>query len=465
MLVLLAGVAALLKYASDQGWLRLPIELRLAGVVARGARRPGVRLAPARAQAHLRAGGAGRRDRRAAAGRVRRVQADMTCFRHRAAFALSVVLIAGLGVLAVLQDSRTLAVLGILAGFLAPIWLSTGSGNHVALFSYYALLNAAIFAIAWAKSWRVLNLLGFVFTFGIGTSGACCDYRPGQVRQHRAVPAAVLRVLPAAADPVRAQASGQPRRPHRRLPGVRHAADRVLAAGCAARRRRACRWRSARSDWRRCMRCWRGRCSGASATRCSAQAYALLAVGFATLAVPLALSARATACVFALEGAAPGVAGIAAGQRDCRAGPGLRLQLAAALAFFIGAGDMGERCPRRGQSDLHECTADRARRLRQRVGVSQRRQGAERHRCITCGALLWWCGNGAARGRTLRRRRRARRRAARVRRSDRLARRGSASPPPGAALASTTLGAFVAGDSARVRAGRRARSIRSPATG
>ena len=32
MLVLLAGVAALLKYASDQGWLNLPIELRLAGV-------------------------------------------------------------------------------------------------------------------------------------------------------------------------------------------------------------------------------------------------------------------------------------------------------------------------------------------------------------------------------------------------------------------------------------------------
>src|SRR5262249_52382975 len=30
MLVLIAGVAALLKYASDQGWLRVPIEVRLA---------------------------------------------------------------------------------------------------------------------------------------------------------------------------------------------------------------------------------------------------------------------------------------------------------------------------------------------------------------------------------------------------------------------------------------------------
>ena len=45
-------------------------------------------------------------------------------------------------------------------------------GNHVALFSYYALLNAGIFAIAWFKAWRPLNLLGFVFTFTIGSAWA-----------------------------------------------------------------------------------------------------------------------------------------------------------------------------------------------------------------------------------------------------------------------------------------------------
>src|SRR5690606_38502256 len=80
--------------------------------------------------------------------------------------------------LAVLQESRTLAVLGVLAGFLAPIWLSTGSGNHVALFSYYAILNAAIFGIAWARAWRVLNLLGFAFTWGIGLLWGVLSYVP-----------------------------------------------------------------------------------------------------------------------------------------------------------------------------------------------------------------------------------------------------------------------------------------------
>ncbi|MCK5432007.1 MAG: DUF2339 domain-containing protein, partial [Gammaproteobacteria bacterium] len=44
-------------------------------------------------------------------------------------------------ILAVLQDSKSLAVFATVGGFLAPILTSTGSGDHVALFSYYAFLN------------------------------------------------------------------------------------------------------------------------------------------------------------------------------------------------------------------------------------------------------------------------------------------------------------------------------------
>ena len=94
------------------------------------------------------------------------------------AFALLVGVTAAAGVLAVLQDARALAVLGVLGGFLAPVLVSTGSGNHVALFGYYALLNVAIFGIAWFKAWRVLNVLGFVFTFGVGTLWGIDGYTP-----------------------------------------------------------------------------------------------------------------------------------------------------------------------------------------------------------------------------------------------------------------------------------------------
>jgi uncharacterized membrane protein len=94
------------------------------------------------------------------------------------AFALLVVVAVTSAVLAVAQDSLTLAAIGVSGGFLAPILASTGQGSHVMLFSYYAVLNAGIVAIAWTKAWRVLNLLGFAFTFLIGVLWGVNAYRP-----------------------------------------------------------------------------------------------------------------------------------------------------------------------------------------------------------------------------------------------------------------------------------------------
>ncbi len=79
--------------------------------------------------------------------------------------------------LAILQNARSMAVIGICGGFLAPVLASTGGGNHVALFSYFALLNLGILAIAWFKAWRPLNVLGFFFTFGIGSAWGQRYYR------------------------------------------------------------------------------------------------------------------------------------------------------------------------------------------------------------------------------------------------------------------------------------------------
>ena len=69
--------------------------------------------------------------------------------------------------LAVAQNSLAMAVIGTGGGFMAPLLVSTGSGNHIALFSYYAILNLGVFTVAWFRAWRVLNLLGLLFTFGI----------------------------------------------------------------------------------------------------------------------------------------------------------------------------------------------------------------------------------------------------------------------------------------------------------
>lgn len=81
-------------------------------------------------------------------------------------------------ILAVTQDALGLAAAAALGGFAAPILTSTGAGSHVALFSYFALLNAGILAIAWFKAWRLLNLIGFVGTFGIGFAWGLRSYTP-----------------------------------------------------------------------------------------------------------------------------------------------------------------------------------------------------------------------------------------------------------------------------------------------
>ena len=72
--------------------------------------------------------------------------------------------------LAVLQDARALAVIGALGGFATPLIVSTGSDNYVALFAYYLVLDAGIAAVAWSKTWRLLNLIGFVATFVVATA-------------------------------------------------------------------------------------------------------------------------------------------------------------------------------------------------------------------------------------------------------------------------------------------------------
>ncbi|MFT6102352.1 MAG: putative membrane protein [Granulosicoccus sp.] len=79
--------------------------------------------------------------------------------------------------LAVYQDSKQLALFATVGGFLAPILTSSGSNNYIGLFSYYTLLNLGVFAVAWSKSWRVLNFVGFVFTFVVASLWGLSSYQ------------------------------------------------------------------------------------------------------------------------------------------------------------------------------------------------------------------------------------------------------------------------------------------------
>ncbi|WP_085315683.1 DUF2339 domain-containing protein [Derxia lacustris] len=81
-------------------------------------------------------------------------------------------------VLALRQDSMSLAVLAFGGGFAAPVLASTGHGSHVALFGWYALLDLAVMFIAARRQWRALSRMAFIATFAIATVWGVLRYRP-----------------------------------------------------------------------------------------------------------------------------------------------------------------------------------------------------------------------------------------------------------------------------------------------
>ncbi|HEV2708299.1 MAG TPA: DUF2339 domain-containing protein [Pyrinomonadaceae bacterium] len=77
------------------------------------------------------------------------------------AFLLMTLVTAAAVLLAARNDALPIAVLGLIGGFLTPVLLATGEDNQPALFTYIALLDAGVLALAYFKGWRSLNFMAF----------------------------------------------------------------------------------------------------------------------------------------------------------------------------------------------------------------------------------------------------------------------------------------------------------------
>lgn len=75
------------------------------------------------------------------------------------AFAMMTLITAAAFLLAVRLNAQVVAVLGMLGGFLTPILCSTGRDNPLGLFSYIALLDIGVLAVAKNKRWLHLTAL------------------------------------------------------------------------------------------------------------------------------------------------------------------------------------------------------------------------------------------------------------------------------------------------------------------
>ena len=93
-------------------------------------------------------------------------------------FAILVVICSSSILFSILQRAISLAIIACVGGYVTPILLSDGSGNHVALFSYYLMISTAILIISITQSWRILNLIGFTFTFVVSLVWGIQSFTP-----------------------------------------------------------------------------------------------------------------------------------------------------------------------------------------------------------------------------------------------------------------------------------------------
>ena len=175
VVILFIGLLFLAKYAADNAMF--PIELRMAGVglAGFGLLFTGFKLRNSKTAYAMTLQGAG---------------VAVIYLAVFASFKLYGLLPVGLAIglmlgvcalstaIALLQNSLTMAVIAFAGGFVAPILVSTGSGQFEVLFAYYLVLSLAILFIAYKRSWRILHLLGFVFSFGVMALWANKNYEP-----------------------------------------------------------------------------------------------------------------------------------------------------------------------------------------------------------------------------------------------------------------------------------------------
>ncbi|MFM5950498.1 MAG: DUF2339 domain-containing protein [Novosphingobium sp.] len=166
LVVLFVGLVFLARLVANAGLF--PLEARLATVGLIGAALLGVgfikRTQRPDFALHLQGGGVAVMYLTVfAAARIYEVMPPVAAFAF-------MVLVAALGAaLAVMQNSRVMALASFLGGYAVPVMPGGEAETPFGLFSYITILNLAVMGIAWKKSWRLLNLLGFFATFGLAT--------------------------------------------------------------------------------------------------------------------------------------------------------------------------------------------------------------------------------------------------------------------------------------------------------
>jgi hypothetical protein len=161
-IALFLGVTFFLKWSFDHGFVTPPVRVAMGIVTGLALLTVGLRLPRERYAVLVQA---------LAAAAILVLYADIfaSCsfyhfISHAAAFALMLLVTATAFLLALRLNSHTVAILGLLGGFLTPPLLSTGVDRPLGLFTYIAILDAGLLAIGLTRRWTYLVLLSAVAT-------------------------------------------------------------------------------------------------------------------------------------------------------------------------------------------------------------------------------------------------------------------------------------------------------------
>jgi uncharacterized membrane protein len=92
---------------------------------------------------------------------------DYHLFSQTTAFIIMVVITAFSCFISLSYNRLELAVLSLIGGFAVPFMVSTGQGNYIVLFTYIAILDVGILALAYHKKWSLINVLAYIFTIAL----------------------------------------------------------------------------------------------------------------------------------------------------------------------------------------------------------------------------------------------------------------------------------------------------------
>jgi uncharacterized membrane protein len=342
IVILFLGASFLLKYANDKSMIPVELYFIAAALVGFALLVVGWRLRERRANyAQVLQGGAIAILYLTVFSATRLVQ----LLPPALAFGLLAVVAVASAVLAVAQNSLALAVIGTAGGFLAPILVSTGSGNYVALFTYYALLNLGVFAVAWFKTWRVLNVLGLLFTFSITGLWRATSYQADDLVTADAflilffLMYVAVSILNCVRQPpnLKGYVSGS------LVFGLPVVAF-TLHATMISRIEYGLAWSAFALGAFYLLLGWTAFITRRETFRLLVEAFAALGVIFASLAIPLAFDTRTTAAMWAVEGAGLLWLGVRQERRLPRLF-GTLLQAGAGVGYLIGYDELSSTRP------------------------------------------------------------------------------------------------------------------------